>query len=188
MDNNKLKMILVALVVILGVSYFWLRAIVWGDTFSLLLVLSLAVAVFSLIKWQVGVVFLAIAICFEGVLYRAFPSQRLIILFLKGLLVLPIYMGMLIQYKWKGKTVLFDRKILVPIVIFFAISFAQLFNPNVTSLMGGLVSFGLLWLFLPLYFVGYHLVNSKKFLSALLLILAATSITISLMGIYQCSA
>ncbi len=185
MDNGKLKMNLVVLAVILGASYFWLRAIVWGDTFSLLLVLALAVAVFSLIRWQVGVVVLVIAICFEGMLYRAFPSQRLIILFLKGLLVLPIYMGILIQYKWKGKTVFFDRKILVPLLIFFAISFVQLFNPNVSSLMGGLVSLGLLWLFLPLYFVGYHLVDSKRFLLVLLVILAITSISVSLMGIYQ---
>ena len=73
----------VAMALILGTTYFWLRAIVWGDTFSLLLILTLGVVVFSLIRWQVGVVSLVVAICFEGMLYRAFPPQRLIILFLK---------------------------------------------------------------------------------------------------------
>lgn len=170
---------------ILGLSYSSVKAIVWGDARLLLLILLGAIAAFTLLKWRIAVIMLVIAICFEGVLFRAFYSSGLVVLFLKGFWALLIYLGILTEFKWKRKPVLFDQQILKPAIVFLVISFIHLFNPNTPNMMVGLVGFGLLWIFFPMYFVGYHTINSKNTLLKFFFILAIASLPVSIMGINQ---
>lgn len=137
-------------------------------------------------KWRLGVIVLLIWVCLgEGVIGRILYSHRLLVLFFKSALVIPIYLGFFLEYRQQERPIIFDRTTLAPIAALAIIAFLQLFNPNLENFKVGAIGFSLLFVFVPLYFIGYHIIESKKHLFRLVTLLVTITLPATIYAIVQ---
>jgi hypothetical protein len=185
----------IALVIFLALAalapYQAAQFIISGNTASLILAglvfVVAAVVVAILNNWQRGVYIFLGWLLFEDFV-RKYLGNNMAIYFAKDVLVVIVYLSLFIA--WRAKKVqAFRPPFLMPFLIFFWLGLAQVFNPGSTSLLYGALGMMLYFLYMPLVFAGYALINSEADLrrfffynSILILIVTGLGIAQSILG------
>jgi hypothetical protein len=146
------------------------------------------VALVAVIKnWRVGVYCFVVWIAVED-LIRKYLGNNMIIYFAKDFLALALYLSFFVARR-ATLTRLYRPPFLIPFLIFFWYCVVQAFNPASTSIFYGLMGLKLCFLYAPLLFVGYALVDSEKdlrrfffFNSVLILVVAGFGLAQSILG------
>jgi hypothetical protein len=141
---------------IILVDFYWLpfaifaALVIWGAILS---------------NWKVGIYGLIVYLPFAGIpTILLFPAPTITLLVKDFLFVIPAYLSFVIWYTRKhNKMPLFFPG--APVRLFAALAgilCIQCFNPQLTHLLVGLVGLKVWLLYIPLYFLGYHLIDSKE--------------------------
>ncbi|OGK78195.1 MAG: hypothetical protein A2X36_05595 [Elusimicrobia bacterium GWA2_69_24] len=165
--------------------YVALNVIVEGDQRFVLYAGIVLAGVIAALQWRVMTVFLLIAICFEGTLLRTYWTLATTVLFAKAVVAAGLYAGFFIELARRGIAPFRSLPFLVPAAVMFGITLVQTVNPWIPSPIVAVIGFGLFWGFVPMYLVGYYLVESKEAVIRLLLILAVASFPVTVTGIRQ---
>src|SRR6267143_2089336 len=143
------------------------------------------VAIFK--NWRAGVYCFVAWIAVED-LIRKYLGNNMIIYFGKDFLALALYLSFFAARR-STLTKLYRPPFLIPFLVFFWYCVIQVFNPASTSIFYGLMGLKLCFLYAPLLFAGYALVNSEKdlrrfffFNSVLILVVAGFGLAQSILG------
>ena len=115
------------------------------------------VAIFN--NWRNGLYLFLAWLLFED-FARKYLGNNMAIFFAKDVLVLAVYVSFFLAYRRK-EVPLFRPPFLVPLLLLVWMGFAQIFNPASTHIVYGLLGFKLFFYYVPLFFVGYALLNSE---------------------------
>src|SRR6267143_4324504 len=146
------------------------------------------VALIAILKnWRQGVYVFVAWVAVED-LIRKYLGNNMIIYFAKDFLVLGLYLSFFVARR-STLTKLYRPPFLIPFLVFFWYCVVQFFNPASTSIFYGLMGLKLCFLYAPLLFAGYALVNSEKdlrrfffFNSVLILVVAGFGLAQSILG------
>jgi hypothetical protein len=171
------------MVVVLYAAYKAAELILTGDlsTFGLVAFISigLAVAVAILNDWRRGLYVLVAWILFEDFV-RKFLGNNMLIYFGKDILALIVYLSFFRARRAQGFEA-FRIPFRVPLLIFIWFCILQIFNPASTSIFYGILGAKVDFIYIPLIYVGYALIQSEEDLRRLfsftcILILAVASL------------
>lgn len=168
-------------------SQFVIRDDISSLAYVFLLSVGAAFVVAMLNNWKRGVYFFFIWLVFED-LARKYLGNNMAIYFAKDFLLAVVYISFFIAYR--RKTVQTMRPpFAIPLLCFVWFGILQVFNPASTSLVFGLLGVKLFYVYIPLFFVGYALMNSeaelRKFFKlnmGLVLIIATLGVIQSIVG------
>jgi len=184
--NRQIKALVMGLV-ILGVIWEMATWIVAGsDKMLIMFGLSLVVIAFVvhiLNDWRSGVLVFLIWLLFED-LARKYLGNSLIVYFAKDFLVAIAYVSFYFA-KRRGGVDFFKPPFLVPLGIFAAFSFVEVFNTFSPNIMFGLLGMKLYLYYVPLMFLGYAMLKRPADLDRLLKVSLVAGIVISGLGIAQ---
>jgi len=180
------------LVPLFGISvYLFAQYVINDDVIGLsyifLLAIAAAFAVAIVKDWRVGVYCFLTWLLFED-LARKFLGNNMAIYFAKDALVALVYLSFFIAFRRKTvKTI--RPPFLVPLLIFVWFGVLQVFNPASGSLVYGVLGLKLFFTYIPMFFVGYALINSElelgrffKYNVLLILVICGLGITQSIRG------
>jgi hypothetical protein len=139
------------------------------------------VAVFM--RWRPGVYLFLVWLTFED-LIRKYSGNSMTVYFTKDLLVLTIYAGFLISLA-RRETRTFRPPFLIPLACFLGLGVVQVFNPRSTSFFYGILGVKLYFLYIPLMFASYALIDSEAELKRFFRITLWTGGAVALVGIIQ---
>jgi hypothetical protein len=150
-----------------------------------LLVLGVA-TVIGVQSWRLSV-FLALAyLPVEGLLWVAlYPHTAPAALAKDFLFVIPAYIGFFYSCTKSKRSFVFPGFPLLPVVLLAGLVVVEIFNPRLSSMLVGLVG-AKVWLFyIPMAFLGYHLVRNRGDLDRLLKVICLTAIIPAVVGITE---
>lgn len=130
-----------------------------GLAYATIAFMASAFAVTILNNWQRGLYVFLIWLLFED-FARKYLGNNMAIFFVKDFLLLVVYISFLAAYRRKEVTG-FRPPFLVPLLLFVWFGVIQIFNPGSTHLMYGLLGFKVYFYYIPLFLVGYALLNSE---------------------------
>lgn len=134
-------------------------------------------------NWRRGLYVFILWLLFED-FARKYLGNNMAIYFIKDFLLLVVYISFLAAYRRKELTG-FRPPFLAPVLLFVWFGVIQIFNPGSTHIMYGLLGFKVYFYYIPLFFVGYALLDSEGELRRFFFVnLIAASIIVSL-GIAQ---
>src|SRR5579863_981372 len=182
---------LVAFLGVLLLAYEAAQLVIEGDFNSLvmsgLVFVGLAIVVAILNDWRRGVYLLLGWVLFED-LFRKYLGNNMAVFFAKDILAIVLYMSFFAA-KREHLVKRFKPPFLIPLLIFVWFGVIQMFNPGSTSIFYGILGMKVYFLYIPLIFVGYSLIESdfelRRFFSfnmVLFLIVAALGIAQSILG------
>jgi len=178
------------LALFLGLAWLvWVLAnwIVTGSTQYLvigsMIIAMIMVTVGILKDWRSGLLFFILWLLFED-LARKYLGNGTLLFFGKDILAAIIYVS-IFTARQRNKMELFRPPFLVPLAIFFALAFVQVFNTQAPSPLYGLLGLKLYFYYVPLMFAGYALLRSKKDLDRFLIFSVALGLLIASLGIIQ---
>jgi hypothetical protein len=172
-------------------AYQSAQLVIQGDINTLIMAglffVGCAIVVAILNDWRRGLYLLVGWILFED-LFRKYLGNNMAIFFAKDALALVLYLAFFAaRRKHLGKY--FRPPFLVPLLIFFWYGFLQVFNPASTSIYYGILGMKLYFMYIPLFFVGYALIDTeedlRKFLSynaLLIAVVAGLGVAQSILG------
>jgi hypothetical protein len=150
---------------VLAAAFF--VGIILLDFYWIPLVVFAALVIWGAIlsNWKAGIYGLIGYLPFAGIpTILLYPAPTITLLVKDFLFVIPTYLSFIIWYARKSnKTPLFFPG--APVRLFAALAgilCIHLFNPKLTHLLVGLVGLKVWLLYIPLYFLGYHLIDSKE--------------------------
>ncbi|MDP9339098.1 MAG: hypothetical protein M3P45_09540 [Acidobacteriota bacterium] len=184
-------LILVTLIVFAVAAYSFSQYVINDDIPSLayiaLISLGGAFVVAMLNDWKRGVYFFFTWLVFED-LARKFLGNNMAIYFAKDFLLAVVYLSFFIAYRRKSVQTI-RPPFAIPLLCFVWFGILQVFNPASTALVYGILGVKLFYLYVPLFFVGYALVNSEvelrrffKVNAVLILIITSVGVTQSIVG------
>ena len=154
----------IAFVGVLCLAYEAAQLILEGDTTSLIMYgfvfVGLAVVVAILNDWRRGLYLLLTWIVFED-LVRKYLGNNMAIFFVKDVLALVVYLSFFIS-KRAGRARIFKPPFLFPLLLFLWYGVIQVFNPVSTSVFYGLMGMKIDFLYVPLMFIGYGLIERDE--------------------------
>jgi hypothetical protein len=182
---------LVAFLGVLLLAYEAAQLVIEGDFNSLvmsgLVFVGLAIVVAILNDWRRGVYLLLGWVLFED-LFRKYLGNNMAVFFAKDILAIVLYLSFFAA-KREHLVKKFKPPFLIPLLIFVWFGVIQMFNPGSTSIFYGILGMKVYFLYIPLLFVGYSLIESdfelRRFFSfnmILFLIVAALGIAQSILG------
>jgi hypothetical protein len=146
-----------------------------------------AVVVGILNDWRRGLYILVAWILFEDFV-RKYLGNNMVVYFVKDVLALTLYFSFFWR-RIKGRIAAFRIPFRVPLMIFIWFGLLQVFNPASTSIFYGVLGMKVYFLYVPLIYVGYALVQSEEdllrffsFTCALFIIVASLGIAQSIIG------
>jgi hypothetical protein len=147
-----------------------------------------AVFAFAMLKnWRTGVYVFFTWLLFED-FARKFLGNNMAIYFAKDFLVAVVYLSFFAALRRRSVAVI-RPPFLVPLLLFVWIGIMQVFNPASTTVVFGVLGVKLFFSYMPLFFIGYALVNSEgevrrffKIQGFLALIIASLGIAQSIIG------
>jgi hypothetical protein len=154
-----------------GLAYVVLVAIVGASTVAMLN------------NWRNGVYFFLTWLLFED-FARKFLGNDMAIYFGKDFLVTIVYIAFFIAWRDK-KVATFRLPFRVPVLLFVWFGVMQVFNPGSTSVWYGLMGFKIFFLYVPLVFVGYALLETEQDVRRFFFINLALIFSIVSLGIAQ---
>ena len=176
---------------VIFVAYEAAEAIIADDINSLayaaLLFVGGAVVVAILNDWRRGLYFLVAWILFEDII-RKYLGNNMAIYFAKDALAIILYLSFF-RARLAERAEKFKIPFRIPLLIFFWFCLLQMFNPASTSIYYGILGMKVYFLYVPLIYVGYALVDSEEdlrrfftFTSALILIVSTLGLAQSIIG------
>jgi hypothetical protein len=158
-----------------------------GLSFAALLFVAGAVLVAILNDWRRGIYFLVAWILFEDFV-RKYLGNNMAIYFAKDILTLILYLSFF-RARLAKRVEDFKIPFRIPLLVFFWLGLLQMFNPASTSIYYGILGMKVYFLYVPLIYVGYALVDSEEdlhrfftFTCALILVVAALGLAQSIIG------
>lgn len=155
--------------------------------FAALLFVGGAVVIAILNDWRRGLYVLVAWILFEDIV-RKYLGNNMAIYFGKDVLAIVLYISFFRAQRVK-KPEKFRVPFRIPLLMFFWLGVLQVFNPASTSIFYGILGMKLYFLYVPLLYVGYALLESEEdlrrffsFVCALILIVAALGLAQSIIG------
>ena len=178
-------------VLVIFAAYEAAEAILANDLSSLayaaILFVGGAVVIAILNDWRRGVYLLLAWILFED-LFRKYLGNNMGIYFGKDLLALVLYFSFFRSPR-ANRIQRFRIPFRIPLLVFIWFGLLQVFNPASTSIYYGILGMKVYFLYVPLIFVGYALVQSeedlRRFLSfncVLILLVAGLGLIQSVVG------
>ena len=151
------------LLLVLAAVYKASEYILTNDNTGLLFVLGAflagAVLLATLNNWRHGLYIFLIWLLFED-LVRKFLGNNMMIYFAKDVLVVVVYLSFFLDYRRKAVRT-FRAPFLLPLLVFIWFGVMQVFNPASTGLAYGLLGLKLYFYYIPLFLVGYALLDSE---------------------------
>jgi hypothetical protein len=177
------------LVVALLGAYQLSGMIVTNDVVSLSLVAMVCVAggfVLAILRnWRNGVYFLIAWLLFEDFV-RKFLGNNMAIYFAKDILTAVVYLSFFLAYRRRDKGLEVIRPpFLAPLLVFVWFGALQIFNPGSTTVFFGLMGMKLYFYYVPLFLIGYSLINSENDLRKFFYINLSLMGVIAILGIAQ---
>ena len=143
----------------------------------------LAIVVHILNDWRSGVLLFLVWLLFED-LARKYLGNSLTVYFAKDFLVGIAYLSFYFA-KRRGGIDVFKPPFLVPLGLFAALGFVQVFNTFSPNVLYGLLGLKLYLYYAPLMFLGYAMLSRPADLDRLLKVSLIVGIVISGLGIAQ---
>jgi hypothetical protein len=148
---------------------------------------GVAIVVAILNDWRRGLYLLLGWIVFED-LFRKYLGNNMAIFFAKDMLTIVLYISFFAARR-KAKLKGLKLPFLIPLAIFIWFGVIQMFNPASNSIFYGLLGMKVDFLYIPLIYVGYALIESEvelrkffTFNTVLILIVASLGIAQSILG------
>jgi hypothetical protein len=142
-----------------------------------------AVVVSILNDWRSGVLLFLVWLLFED-LARKYLGNSLTVYFAKDFLVAIAYLSFYFA-KRRGEVDYFKAPFLVPLAIFGALAFVEIFNTFSPNIMYGLLGLKLYFYYVPLMFLGYAMLKRPEDLDQLLKVSLIAGIVVAGLGIAQ---
>jgi hypothetical protein len=176
----------------LGIAWVISQFIVNSDWTSLGLVFGalagLVVAVKILGDWRQGLYIFFGWLFFED-LVRKYLGNNMAIYFAKDFLVILVYISFFAARRRHKEIAVFKPPFLLPLLLLVWFAVGQVFNPASTSVFFGFLGLKLYFLYVPLMYLGYALMDSEKdlrrffmFNAVLLLVVAGLGIAQAILG------
>src|SRR6267143_4064681 len=118
-----------------------------------------AFVVAMLNNWRNGLYFFLAWLLFED-FARKYLGNNMAIYFAKDVLAAVVYLSFFLAYRRK-QVISFRPPFLIPVLIFIWFAVMQVFNPASTTIVYGILGLKLFFYYVPLFFVGYALLNSE---------------------------
>jgi hypothetical protein len=136
-----------------------------------------------LTNWRTGVYVFFTWLLFED-FARKFLGNNMAIYFAKDFLVAVLYLSFFAALRRRSVAVI-RPPFLVPLLLFVWIGIMQVFNPASTTVVYGVLGVKLFFSYMPLFFIGYALLNSEEELRRFFKIQAFLALIIASLGIAQ---
>ena len=184
--NRQIKAAVMGLIVV-GVIWELAAWIVAGSDRNLIMfglsLVIVALVVHILNDWRSGVLIFLLWLLFED-LARKYLGNSMTVYFAKDLLVGIAYLSFYLA-KRRREVDIFKFPFLVPLGIFFALAFVEVFNTFSPSILYGLLGLKLYFYYAPLMFLGYGMLKGPEDLDRFLKVSLIAGIAISSLGIAQ---
>jgi hypothetical protein len=155
--------------------------------YAALLFVGGAVVIAILNDWRRGLYLLVAWILFEDFV-RKYLGNNMAIYFAKDALAIILYLSFF-RARLAKRVEKFRVPFRIPLLLFFWFGLLQVFNPATTSIYYGILGMKIYFLYVPLIYVGYALLESEEdlrrffsFTCALILIVAALGLAQSIIG------
>lgn len=184
--NRQIKALVMGLV-ILAVIWEMAAWIVAGSD-KMLIMFGLSVVVVAFVvhilnDWRSGVLVFLVWLLFED-LARKYLGNNLVVYFAKDFLVAFAYLSFYFAAR-RGEVERFKPPFLVPLGIFGALAFLEVFNVYSPSILYGFLGLKLYFYYAPLMYLGYAMLRRPQDLDRLLKVSLVVGILISALGIAQ---
>jgi hypothetical protein len=178
---------LVAFLGVLCLAYEVAQLVLEDDVRTLvmagLVFVGLAIVVAILNDWRRGVYLLLGWVLFED-LFRKYLGNNMAIFFAKDILAIVLYISFFaIRRDRLVKS--FKPPFLIPLLIFVWFGVIQIFNPNSNSIFYGILGMKVYFLYIPLMFIGYSLIESEMDLRRFFSFNAVMTLIVALLGVAQ---
>jgi hypothetical protein len=174
-------------IVVLAIIWELAAWIVAGSNTNLVMfglsLVVVALVVHILNDWRDGVLVFLVWLLFED-LGRKYLGNSMIVYFGKDFLVGMVYFSFYFA-KRRGEVDTFRPPFMVPLGIFVALAFVEVFNPFSPSILYGLLGMKLFFYYVPTMFLGYAMLKRPADLDRLLKVSLVVGIVISALGIIQ---
>src|SRR5215472_8336546 len=157
--------LVVGLAILFAVAAYKAAAYIVADDMAGLAYVAMGLLGFAIIiailsNWRRGLYFFLAWLLFED-FARKYLGNNMAIFFAKDVLILFVYLSFFLAYRRK-EVHLFRPPFLVPVLLLVWFGVIQIFNPASTHFVYGLLGFKLFFYYIPLFFVGYALLNSES--------------------------
>lgn len=158
-----------------------------GYGIVLLAVCAVAAALLLAIhNWRWAVYGLVLYLPLSGIpIIALYPHTALPNLFKDFLFVLPAYIGFAVYANARRESFNFPRAPVIPLALLALIVLAQAANPALPNHLVGVIGVKIWLLYVPLYFLAYHFVGSKRDLFNLLGVVSLAAILPLLVGVLE---
>src|ERR1700730_5612314 len=164
-------------------SQYVIRDDVVGLAYVALLAIGGAFTLAILKNWRNGVYFFFTWLLFED-FARKFLSNNMMIYFAKDFLLIVVYVSFIIAYQRKSVQTI-RPPFLVPLLLFVWFGIMQMFNPASTTIVFGILGVKLFYSYIPLFFLGYALINNEVELRRFFQVNAYLALIVVGLGIAQ---
>ena len=154
---------------------------------AVLLLAGVAVVIAILNDWRRGLYLLVIWILFEDFV-RKYLGNNMAIFFAKDTLAIILYLSFF-RARLSKRVEKFRIPFRIPLLLLFWTGLVQMFNPASTSIFFGILGMKIYFLYVPLIYVGYALMESEEdlrrffsFAFVLFLIVAALGLAQAIIG------
>jgi hypothetical protein len=184
--NRQIKAAVMGLIVLAAIWELASWIVAGSDQMLIMFGLSLvilALVVHILNDWRSGVLLFLVWLLFED-LARKYLGNSMTVYFAKDFMVGIAYLSFYFA-KRRKEIEFFKPPFLVPLVIFFALALAEVFNPSSPNILYGLLGLKLYFYYIPLMFLGYALLNRPADLDRLLKVSLISGIIVAGLGVAQ---
>jgi hypothetical protein len=145
---------------------------------------GLAFAIKILNNWRQGLYIFFGWLFFED-FARKYLGNNMAVFFAKDVLVILVYMSFYIARRRRSVQATFRPPFRVALLILIWFAVGQVFNPGSTSVFYGFLGLKLYFLYVPLMFLGYALIDSEEDLRRFLMFNAFLLLAVGSLGIAQ---
>src|ERR1700736_2073389 len=187
-SSRKLLVAFVFALIFAAAAYEFSELVLSGDLAGFAYVALLAVGSVFIISilnnWRNGVYFFFTWLLFED-LARKYLGNNMAVYFAKDILVAVVYMSFIIAVRRKKTVKIVRPPFFTAVMLLVWFGIMQIFNPASTTIVYGLLGVKLFFWYIPLYFVGYALLNSETDVRRFFRFNAWLALVISGLGIAQ---
>lgn len=135
-------------------------------------------------KWRQAIILIFIWLTVEGFL-RLWSGGDIIIFFFKDAMLMMVYLGFLMEKMFFREKIFSSNPINLPLLCLLTLSVIQMLNPNIYSIVVGLVGLKTLFFYVPLFYIAYNLFDSNDAVYRFCLALIVIAIPVCLYGVIQ---
>src|SRR6266480_1302532 len=167
-----------------GVSEFLVANDWTGLGFIVIGIAGLALAVKILNNWRHGL-YIFFGWLFVEDFARKHLGNNMMIYFAKDILVILVYLSFFLARRNRKEKAVFRPSFLVPLLILVWFAVGQVFNPGSSSVFYGILGLKLYFLYIPLMYLGYALMDSERDLRRFFMFNAFLILAVGSLGIAQ---